>query len=388
LARRATRIDSLRAECEHLLLVDAGNFSDNTLTIGLAKSQFVFRMLDRLGYDAIGLGEQDLRHGPDAFAIGEGFEASVLTSNLVRAGTSFRRAYDISEVGPFRVGVFSLVSRSLPRYILDEYPGYRVADPESTAAVTLDAMRADGVDVVILLSQLPHAEAESLLVRFDEIDVAVMGHVESGAYRRGAHPFAAVPIYPRARGQGMARLDCVVDPEGRISDYLSRHDEIHVAVSPRRDIVPLVSALDQTVARLQADARLARTVELENRRHADRFLGEETCARCHQEEARAWATTAHAHALTTLEELGMDREAECLQCHTVGHGAVTGFASPAVEPDLSDVQCESCHGRGSDHHARDLSDPEVVRATCVECHDAANSPDFDLASYLEKIRHW
>ena len=49
------------------------------------------------------------------------------------------------------------------------------------------------------------------------------------------------------------------------------------------------------------------------------------------------------------------------------------------------VQCESCHGplRGHPEDGR-VDAHAVTEATCVGCHDAANSPDFDFASYLRR----
>lgn len=388
MARRVTRIHALRDELDHALLVDAGNWSDNTLTIGLPKSQFVFRMLDRLDYDAVAFGDQDLRHGPGAFVPADSTSPPILTSNLRHAdGSPYHRGHLTLDVGPFRVGVFGLVSGETSPQVIDRFPDMVLEDPEVATERVLGEMNAEGVDVVVLLCQLPHAEAESLLVQHDEIDVAVMGHVEAGRYRRGAHPFAAIPVFPRTRGQGIARVDCVVDPEGTVVDYLVTHDEMHVAVEPDPDVLRLVNALDVEMNRVQTDARLARSVELENREHATRYLGDGTCARCHAGEFASWQATGHAHAYQTLVDLDMDREAACLPCHTVGHGEVTGFASPAVEPDLSDVQCESCHGMGSDHHGA-LRDTAAIEATCVRCHDAENSPDFELATYLDRIRHW
>jgi len=389
LARRVTRIDALRGELDHVLLVDAGNWSDNTLTIGLPKSRFVFRMLGRLDYDAVAFGEQDLRHGPGVFRSDDPPSPPILTSNLVHAddGRPYHEGHRVLDVGPLRVGVFGLLSMHTPPRVIERFPGMVLEDPEVATGRVLRAMDTEGVDVVVLLAQLERAEAESLLVAHDAIDVVVMGHPDARPYRRGAHPFAAVPIYPRTRGQGIARLDCVIDPDGRVIDHLATHDEMHVSVEPDPAALRLVNALDVELHRLQTDARLARRVELENREHASRYLGDAACARCHADEYASWQATAHAHAYDTLVELDMDRESACLPCHTVGHGETTGFQSPAVEPSLAHVQCESCHGMGSDHHGA-LVDADAIEATCVRCHDADNSPRFDLATYLEKIRHW
>jgi hypothetical protein len=86
------------------------------------------------------------------------------------------------------------------------------------------------------------------------------------------------------------------------------------------------------------------------------------------------------------------REPECLSCHTTGYQYHNGYDEQHRTAKLSGVQCEACHGYGSEH-SRDGKYATVARESCLECHDLQNSHhaddgyEFDYATYWEKIKH-
>ena len=147
---------------------------------------------------------------------------------------------------------------------------------------------------------------------------------------------------------------------------------------------------------------------------AGTYMGANTCALCHsggvvaEDKYTSWQDTAHAHIFTEgiNGELGTYR-ASCLPCHTVGYNANTnvivnpvnggfddvakqlGWTFPtvlaptnwaymqAVYPSLANlgnIQCENCHGPGS-QHAYALGNTNFISKTvnsgdCNQCHDA------------------
>jgi hypothetical protein len=113
---------------------------------------------------------------------------------------------------------------------------------------------------------------------------------------------------------------------------------------------------------------------------------EGSCRRCHQDEFDQWSATAHAHAYTTLEKSLQSTNPECLRCHSTCYIDLPADGSVAVATELRNVQCEACHGMGTDH-TRDGTYGAVSGETCLACHDKENSPDFDLATYLPKVTH-
>ena len=142
------------------------------------------------------------------------------------------------------------------------------------------------------------------------------------------------------------------------------------------------------------------------------YMGVQTCELCHSGSSLApdmyhsWQNTGHAHIFTE----GIDGElghysASCLQCHTVGFdtntNAVnggfddvalqTGWVFPTVQTNgnwdamppslqnVANIQCENCHGPGSEHamafgNTNVSNWPRlavtVASGDCNQCHDA------------------
>ena len=118
------------------------------------------------------------------------------------------------------------------------------------------------------------------------------------------------------------------------------------------------------------------------------------CAECHETAAKFWEKTGHSHAYDTLVSARKQFSLDCVRCHVTGWqqpGGVcridrTQVGGPGFDgrgKGRQDVQCEMCHGAGSEH----AKDPpghiatQVPSTVCVRCHEAENSPHFEDARY-------
>jgi hypothetical protein len=118
------------------------------------------------------------------------------------------------------------------------------------------------------------------------------------------------------------------------------------------------------------------------------FTGAAACESCHPDAYQIWQTGPHARALDTLVARGKDGAPECVACHTLGYGFTGGFVDGATTPERGGVQCENCHGVGSNHIAN--PSPEYGHAgehTCRTCHTAEQSTHFDFDTYWQRIFH-
>lgn len=142
------------------------------------------------------------------------------------------------------------------------------------------------------------------------------------------------------------------------------------------------------------------------------YAGQASCKMCHNKKTEGaqwdhWQASKHAKAIEALKTpeakaiaekagvKGAPNEApECLVCHVTAYDA-TAKAAPAKIKLEEGVQCETCHGPGSNHLVdgkalmlkKDASiDPKKNIVTkpeekvCTECHNE-KSPTWDPARY-------
>jgi len=120
---------------------------------------------------------------------------------------------------------------------------------------------------------------------------------------------------------------------------------------------------------------------------AEGYSGNEACGVCHEAEHATWMLTKHARAFDTLVKHGETNNAECVSCHVVGYGEDGGFEGPIETPQLENVGCESCHGRGGPHQSPEFAKIQDYNSFCVTCHDPKHSLGFEYATFLPKISH-
>jgi hypothetical protein len=120
------------------------------------------------------------------------------------------------------------------------------------------------------------------------------------------------------------------------------------------------------------------------------YVGMDKCASCHKQAVAFWRTTVHAHAWKTLVDGGKQADYKCVGCHVTGYGEVGGTSLGHTQR-LENVQCEQCHGPGSDHvAAKGLEDPPAIQRStpspvCTNCHNEHHSDTFNYNAYLRDI---
>jgi hypothetical protein len=109
------------------------------------------------------------------------------------------------------------------------------------------------------------------------------------------------------------------------------------------------------------------------------------CRLCHRDFFLGRKQDVHDHAFAKVLHAGHGQNEQCLGCHTTGYGVKGGFKSPILTPSLANVQCEGCHGPGSEHIRRNArggflagtDQPEILKKMCLSCHNQRWGRAFD-----------
>lgn len=116
------------------------------------------------------------------------------------------------------------------------------------------------------------------------------------------------------------------------------------------------------------------------------FVGADKCKMCHKDNFASWSETKHAKAFSALKP-EEQKKPECVKCH------MTGMTAEKV--NLEGVQCEACHGAGSEYKKPTIMSKAkfadkaaglkaaqaagLVMPTaevCTKCHTKEGNPNF------------
>ena len=96
------------------------------------------------------------------------------------------------------------------------------------------------------------------------------------------------------------------------------------------------------------------------------YVGNAVCRACHADAFEVYEKTSHAKAWKTLEDAGKQCDVGCIQCHSVGFQK-GGFHSLEKTPQLTNVQCENCHGIMAEQHWLQKKS-HLQERNCTNCH--------------------
>ncbi|MCK9372044.1 MAG: cytochrome c family protein [Sulfuricurvum sp.] len=111
-----------------------------------------------------------------------------------------------------------------------------------------------------------------------------------------------------------------------------------------------------------------------------RYTGNDKCRLCHRDFFIGRKHDQHDHSMDYISSGEFKNNPRCLVCHSTGYGTPSGFVLLEKTPRLSNVQCEGCHGPGSNHiKVASLKktgggllagedNPERLKKMCKVCH--------------------
>ena len=388
-------MSDLRSRGATLVAVDGGNclFPRRRLRpedreLLLRKARTVIRAHNLVGLDAMAVGAYDLAAGLDELLrLRTLARFPFLCANLVdreRKGTVFP-PYHIVKRDGWRVGLIGVVDQLQAREALPPGDRYAVEPVWSAVKRLAPELRAEGCDVVVVLSALDPKRMRVLARSISGIQIFIAGDPRN-KLRLPWHLGDSWILGGSQMGKfvGLAAVDREPGKKPTVRQrYVPMRPDYPEVPAVRRE----VDAYYRLVGAAQAAGIPVRDDELDTNLKLSRpvYVSDEVCRRCHPAHHKAWARGPHAGALGRLAAPERGKPG-CVRCHVTGYGAYGGFSDGAGAPDLSGVQCEACHGPGSLHPAAPIPRArEAAEAACAGCHTRERSPGFRLRSALERI---
>lgn len=392
LSRRATLIATKEDAPE--LLVDAGNFSAKRP--GNAYDEFkldtLLRVYDLLGYSALNVGPLEFNRGKaQLLALAERAGNRLISANVVDEGDQLvLPPYTIAEVEGLKVGIVGLITEQFRPNADNPSDTLKTTDPVAALEAVWDEVRKKS-DVQVLLSQLRDDEVSQIIKAFPEIDVVIGGPgwrqgEQSKPWEENGVVMAKVGIRGRHIGEVTLDLDATDRRHVKIANYSGQTTELGDSIPENIEVEKI---LEDFKERLRKGEVVQDIYEPHSAEQQFGYAGSIYCQECHGQIYAGWLRTRHAQAYQTLAQKGEQGNPGCLECHTVGYADPGGYAAKGNSYLLANVQCENCHGPGSDHMvvAAQYQEGKVVKPvdwkvamtntpqeTCVQCHNQDNDP--------------
>jgi hypothetical protein len=356
---------------------------------------FMMDAMKLLHTDAVNVSEKELRYGR-SFLLGNWKRSRLplVSANLWDKTTNklLVDPYVLVKKGTVTTGVFGVTSDKVDLGMSRD--SLTVSDPVAAAKRVIPEMRKKGATVIVMLSQLGKVESEDLVTAVDGVDVLIVGR-NVPILQKGRLIKNTVACYGGEQGQYVGRTVVMLDAKRAMASGDNEAFLLSPEVGEKAEILQLVKSFEDAFNDFLRKKEKEKQIVADQQRlqggtseqTVDHYVGDEVCQRCHKAEYDQWKTTLHATAWKTLVDVKKDASEECIKCHVVGFQQAGGYKGPDDAAKLSNVQCENCHGMGTQHEAYPAQARRITEATCMQCHTAANSPTFDFALYEPHILH-
>ncbi|XP_050960426.1 5'-nucleotidase [Labeo rohita] len=201
-ARRFTKIKEVRSNEKNVLLLDAGDQFQGTVWFNYYKGEEAAHFMNRLGYDAMALGNHEFDNKVDGLV--EPFlrqvNCTVLSANIKADQTiasqisGYYHPFKIFTVNSEKVGVVGYTSMETPALSL---PGPHLLFEDEVAALQpqVDKLIALGVNKIIALGHSGFEVDQKIAKTVRGVDVVIGGHTNTFLYT-GTPPSTEIPAGP------------------------------------------------------------------------------------------------------------------------------------------------------------------------------------------------
>jgi len=438
LPRRWNLMQGLKARGWPVLGVDLGDLIEtpaHRTPQTMLKYETAMKALDKLGYLAVSVGLHETEM-PFLTTIGQyalnAPSPRLIAANLQDRDTNFAGAVANWTVGSapggkVKVGVTGIIGPTVQKAIPgNQVPALRFDGTIDALNTALKEMAAQQPEVRVLLYQGNLAEAKACASRFQDFQIVLCQSKESEPTDRPERVKDSeawvLNVGHKGRYVGVVGLWKTGNPARPFEMkyelvMLGPEYETKAGEEKNNAALQLLEAYTRTVRDSNFLAQFPqRKHPLQIAFPGAEYVGSAECKSCHRHAYEVWENHPHAHAYDTLVTAKKPElrqfDGECIVCHTVGFGQVSGYESETKTPQLREVGCENCHGPGSLHVQMGKKTPESMLALmnpyrwkpgetpeqeaarllkidleCQKCHDVDNDVHWNFKKKWPAVIH-
>ncbi len=227
-ARLVTAIENAKAENDNWLLVDGGDQFQGTLFYTYYKGKAAAEMMNKMGYDAMTVGNHEFDDGPEVLAdFTAAVDFPILMSNADISGEpqirdAIQKSVVIEKAGE-KIGLIGLTPVDTDE-LASPGPNVIFTDPVGAVQAEVDKLTAEGVNKIVVLSHSGYVVDQRVAAETTGVDVIVGGHSNtllSNSIEGAAGPYPTVVngvqiVQAYAYGKYLGELDVTFDDAGNV----------------------------------------------------------------------------------------------------------------------------------------------------------------------------
>lgn len=224
MARRATKIKQVRGSAQNVLLLDAGNALYAAQGVNkTTQGKYMVEAMNRLGYDAMLLGDQDFAWGVDVLKqrIAEA-RFPVLSANVFVGGTQqlLAQPYILKDFSGQTIAIIGITSRALSAVApASGSQPLVVSDPVEALKKVMADLKGKA-NIFVVLSNLGFAEDNSLASAVPGITAIVGGRSSTLLQEPWKDPASGTLVVQAGfQGEWIGELEIRFDASGKTTSY-------------------------------------------------------------------------------------------------------------------------------------------------------------------------
>lgn len=237
MAQVYTCIEELKSNNENYILLDAGDLGEGQPStyyynfVEKGKEHVLGKTINFLGYDALGIGENEIQFGEDIYkrAMPLWYKAPIVCANVyeMATGETIFKPYTIINKGGFKIAVLGLTSPEIYNRLSPITMGTIVFDDlDKAAKYWINTIKADEEpDLLVGLLHTNANDAKLLIQDVEGLDLVLCGQDHIGVVDYANDPsFKKVSILqplPRCQELGKAKIHFKRNEEGGIDKEIN-----------------------------------------------------------------------------------------------------------------------------------------------------------------------